>query len=419
MADRAMPFLMLNYGAEMLFVLKVRIDAQRVEPKKAETILNSIAGHLFSNSFMDELCRPQGLYTPAAVLNVFAAIADSTVVRLSENSMKKLFQLMSMGVKYQLYTLRHPCELMEYTLNHLDEVRRILPAASHAALDNTIARIASLLSVLTAGDFAEIRKALLNYSLHSKVKASPLLEEHKQNADGSFNMPRDTYLSPIGTATEAPGTIRYISNGQCTLTEQFPHKDSGLPFPAGIARDKWNPLVATQRSTKSGANVYATSGGDALATHTRELPYTATSAAAAASTVKQPQMKGAPAPSPHQMKAYEGEMNHLSNLVSGGARSVPANEQVKLRIFATGDDDEEDETPAQAAVPSAAASGADPTAGMPVSRMTADAVKQQNKQLLGIISGLDGAKGVARPAAGGAGAGQGPSDDLLDIMDQI
>ena len=51
-------------------------------------------------------------------------------MRLSESSMEKLYDLMTMGFKYQLVCCSHPGELLTITMNHL-QVRFPHPPPNH------------------------------------------------------------------------------------------------------------------------------------------------------------------------------------------------------------------------------------------------------------------------------------------------
>ena len=57
---------------------------------------------------------------------IFDRIAHSSIMRLSESSMEKLYDLMTMGFKYQLVCCSHPGELLTITMNHL-QVRLTQP----------------------------------------------------------------------------------------------------------------------------------------------------------------------------------------------------------------------------------------------------------------------------------------------------
>ena len=54
---------------------------------------------------------------------IFDRLAHSSIMRLNESSMDKLFDLMTMGFKYQLLACSYPEELLHVTLNHLAQLR--------------------------------------------------------------------------------------------------------------------------------------------------------------------------------------------------------------------------------------------------------------------------------------------------------
>jgi len=62
----------------------------------------------------------------AATKTLFTKLAHSSVMKLNENSMSKLYDLMVMGVKWQLIQTVTPEEVYQITLNHLEEVNKII-----------------------------------------------------------------------------------------------------------------------------------------------------------------------------------------------------------------------------------------------------------------------------------------------------
>lgn len=58
-----------------------------------------------------------------SVRQVFDRLAHSSIMRLNEASMDKLFDLMLMGFKYQLLSCAYPGEMLQVTRNHLDALR--------------------------------------------------------------------------------------------------------------------------------------------------------------------------------------------------------------------------------------------------------------------------------------------------------
>lgn len=62
-------------------------------------------------------------------------MAHSSIMRLNTNSMDKLYDLMTMAVKYQLLNAASPSDLLLITLNHLDGIRKLtqVPPSSRPA----------------------------------------------------------------------------------------------------------------------------------------------------------------------------------------------------------------------------------------------------------------------------------------------
>ncbi|CAN0531967.1 unnamed protein product, partial [Ectocarpus sp. 8 AP-2014] len=48
-------------------------------------------------------------------------------MRLNESSMSKLFDLVTMGVKYQALSCAQPQQLLQVTLNHLETIKQMVP----------------------------------------------------------------------------------------------------------------------------------------------------------------------------------------------------------------------------------------------------------------------------------------------------
>ncbi|EPY19717.1 organic solute carrier partner 1 [Strigomonas culicis] len=417
MSQYAMPFLIVNYGVEMLFILNNRLAAQKNEASKVHQIMHDVTVTMFNDQFLDELFRPQKIYTVAATRDVFLSLSKSSIMHLSSNSMQTLFALMRMGVKYQLLTLHHPWSMLEYTLNHLEALLPLVPVGTKPSVTKVQERFLALHQSLSVGAYAQIRYELLNLSLGFRVKVSLFMTSKVQNPDGTFNLPSASFLAP-GPTNEPPGTIRTYSGGKLLEQTTFPHGDAKLPVPLHVPRGSWNPVDCRTRFSRNGFNMY-TQGPDVLGAQTRELP-----GAAAATAATTPQDAEADA-FELQVGAYGKEMNILSHLA--GRQSRMANETVKLSLF----EDEEKYVPPAMPVRTAAAPVAAvalpppvtaprPSAAPPpprpvpevpaVARMSSGAVREENRRLLDIASGM-GDRSGGEHTGGGA--------DLLDIMDDI
>jgi hypothetical protein len=52
--------------------------------------------------FIRELFKPQEMYTSSSTREIFNKLAHSSIMRLNESSMEKLYDLMTMGFKHQV-----------------------------------------------------------------------------------------------------------------------------------------------------------------------------------------------------------------------------------------------------------------------------------------------------------------------------
>mmetsp|Transcript_21029 Transcript_21029/g.20172 ORF Transcript_21029/g.20172 Transcript_21029/m.20172 type:complete len:92 (+) Transcript_21029:137-412(+) len=77
---------------------------------------------MLSKKFVEELFRPQDLYTMASVRQIFEKLAHSSIMKLNTTSMNKLFDLMLMGIKFQFTSCASPDEIFfcDYDASELD-----------------------------------------------------------------------------------------------------------------------------------------------------------------------------------------------------------------------------------------------------------------------------------------------------------
>jgi hypothetical protein len=81
----AMPWIVLNLGGEMIYVLEQRLKAQAVPPGKAARVLQDVAATLLDRSFLEEkLFVPQETYSLPSTRKIFERLAHSSIMRLSE-----------------------------------------------------------------------------------------------------------------------------------------------------------------------------------------------------------------------------------------------------------------------------------------------------------------------------------------------
>ena len=98
--ERMLPFVVLNLGSEMVYILDQRLRSQDVAQDRSIKVLDDIVKNMLADQFVVELFRPQAMYKMTATKEIFKKLAHSSIMKLNETSMQKLFDLMVMGLKY-------------------------------------------------------------------------------------------------------------------------------------------------------------------------------------------------------------------------------------------------------------------------------------------------------------------------------
>lgn len=71
MSTKTLPLIFLNMGGEMVYILEQRLGAQSVKSAKAARVLGDIVSTMFSKKFLDELFKPQDLYSRKAMRTLY------------------------------------------------------------------------------------------------------------------------------------------------------------------------------------------------------------------------------------------------------------------------------------------------------------------------------------------------------------
>lgn len=89
----ALPYIILNLGAEMMFIVDQRLKAQQIPEDRSRRVMADVIRTLFSESFIDEMMRPQEIFSVLSVKKIFEKIAHSSIMRLNTTSMSKVIPL--------------------------------------------------------------------------------------------------------------------------------------------------------------------------------------------------------------------------------------------------------------------------------------------------------------------------------------
>ena len=81
----ALPLVIVNLGAEMVYILDQRLKAQCIAEDKSRMVLNDVVRTWFDDKLVAELFKPQQLYSLPATRQVFERIAHSSIMRLNQS----------------------------------------------------------------------------------------------------------------------------------------------------------------------------------------------------------------------------------------------------------------------------------------------------------------------------------------------
>uniref|UniRef100_A0A6I8Q0M2 Organic solute carrier partner 1 n=1 Tax=Xenopus tropicalis TaxID=8364 RepID=A0A6I8Q0M2_XENTR len=227
MSLRTLPLLFINLGGEMLYILDQRLRAQNIPPDKAKKVMNDIITTMFNKKFMEELFKPQELYSKKALRTVFDRLAHASIMRLNQASMDKLYDLMTMAFKYQVLLCPRPRDILLVTFNHMDAIK----------------------------DFIRDSPSILNQvdeTFRQLIDVSIFLKDKVQNSNGRFVLPTS---GPVPWGTEEPGLIRIFNyKGEEVKRVQF---QNGGSYISPLREGSYD--LFGDRVLKLGTNMYSVS----------------------------------------------------------------------------------------------------------------------------------------------------------------
>uniref|UniRef100_A0A8C3AZV1 Organic solute carrier partner 1a n=1 Tax=Cyclopterus lumpus TaxID=8103 RepID=A0A8C3AZV1_CYCLU len=232
MSVRTLPLVFINLGGEMLYILDQRLQALNTSEDNSEKgvwsehdrkrVLNDIVGAMFSKDFMDELLKPQQLYSHRTLKTVLTRLAHASIMRLNQASMDKLYELMVMAFKYQVFLCPRPKDLLLITYNHIDTIREFVrhtPVVVNQ-VDETHRKIIEIYSSLAEGDFQLLRQTLLIFFQDMHIRVSLFLKNKVQNPNGRFAL---SPSGPVPHGIDVPGLIRMFDRkGREVRRGEFP-----------------------------------------------------------------------------------------------------------------------------------------------------------------------------------------------------
>jgi uncharacterized membrane protein YgcG len=287
---------------------------------------------MFSEKFISELFKPQKMYSSTSTRQIFDRLAHSSIMRLNTSSMDKLYDLMTMGCKYQVVSCAHPLDLYQICLNHLDALRVLVRNAGDVSklVENCVSHMDTMFSRMRIGDLHLLRYTLARFFQDRRVKVSLFLTDQLQAQDGSMI---HTHGGKMPVGTDRPGTIRYFGpDGVTVKKEEFiklPNSEHVTPTPEGI------DITKPGRPCELGTNLYAkdrrkkgaaAAGGASASASTSGKSSSKSGSSSGGKSSSGPVFE----PDEASKQAAKTELNALAQMIGGGAR--PAKEGEKFSI---------------------------------------------------------------------------------------
>ena len=154
---------------------------------------------------------PQPIGATHNIKAMFQKLAHSTIMRLSESSMDKLYDLMLLGFKRQVMCVSHDAELLDVILNHLNVLKKMVSdTVAEDTLGSALISVLQLFGAMSASEFLLLRLSLLQFLQHRRVKVSIFLQEGLQLHDGAIVI---DVSGPLPPQVNHPGTLTHHSTG--------------------------------------------------------------------------------------------------------------------------------------------------------------------------------------------------------------
>nr|ABK56989.1 oxidored-nitro domain-like protein [Glyptapanteles indiensis] len=208
------PLIYLNMGGEMLYVLQQRLKAQKINSRKTAIVLDDITAALVHPKMISAVFTDSPISSLSWVRSTLETIALCSIMRLDQNSMNKLFDLMMMMVKFQLSTATGPREIVLLTLNHVDALRGMITrSGTHeriTVIHELLIKVTIKYGKLTCNGIWGARNECLDLLGDINVRVSILLKLGLQNEDTSFNLNPRNYNEKFDLMSGELGAIELL-----------------------------------------------------------------------------------------------------------------------------------------------------------------------------------------------------------------
>ncbi|XP_052889335.1 uncharacterized protein LOC128297688 [Anopheles moucheti] len=200
--------IILNLGCEMLYVIDQRLKAQSIPLDKSAQVLREITEVLLDPKFLHYIATAyqQSMLTVQQCRVLLTDIACCSLMRLDISSMDKLWDLMVMIFKWQMFiTNKNAQMLLDLTFRHLDGIGRLIPEMRKQILiDNVKKSLLELWEPLCEDEQTIVHRKVYKWLKPYNTKISILIRMGLQKSNGEFeaepknNIFYNYYVNNIG-----------------------------------------------------------------------------------------------------------------------------------------------------------------------------------------------------------------------------
>lgn len=159
-----------------------------MSPEKSQKVLQDIVKTMFADKFIEEVFKPNQMYTLIETRQIFVRLAHSSIMRLNESSMQKLFDLMLMGFKLQTIQACYPEEIFHVTIKHLEVMQAMIENGSDA--NKLISKVKTQFMVLASNfshdDHRVVKQQIYKFYQDKHIKVSLFIQDKVQSLDGTI-----------------------------------------------------------------------------------------------------------------------------------------------------------------------------------------------------------------------------------------
>lgn len=154
------------------------------------SVLTDLVTVLLHPNLLDELFIPQPVATHAVIKQLLQDISATSIMKLDDYSMGKLWDLMTMILKWQLSVATNQ-NVFDISRRHLRCVATLMPKYfSTSIFENVLKKFELLARNFTNEDHNCLCNTLIIWFSEYHTKISVLLRLGLQNKDGTFCLPR-------------------------------------------------------------------------------------------------------------------------------------------------------------------------------------------------------------------------------------